>query len=120
MLCLTEHHFKEQEIESLAIEHYTVSAKFCRHNLKQGGTCIIVHESLTFTNIDLQEFCIEEDIEISAAKITSLSTMILVICIYRSPTGNFAHFIKRIDNILNHFRKPDCEIIICADKYRLS
>ena len=41
--------------------------------------------------------------------------MILVICIYRSPTGNFAHFMKGIDTILNHFRKPNCESVICGD-----
>ena len=84
VLCLTERHLKEQEIEHLATEHYTLGAKFCRHNLKQGGTCIIVCESLTFTSTDLQEFCTEQDIEITAAKITALSTVILVICIYRS------------------------------------
>jgi len=40
VLCLTEHHLKEQEIENLSIAHYTFGAKFCRQNLKQGGTGI--------------------------------------------------------------------------------
>jgi hypothetical protein len=89
VLCLTEHHCKEQEIESLAIDHYRLGAKFCRHKLKQGDTCIFVHESLTFSNINLQEFCLDQDIETCAVTITSLSTRIVVICIYRSPSGNF-------------------------------
>ena len=63
MVCLTEHHSKEQEIETLSIDHCTLGAKFCRQSLKHGGTGIFVHESLAFTNIDLQEFCIEQDIE---------------------------------------------------------
>jgi len=60
---LTEHHLREQEIENLSIAHYTLGAKFCRQNLKQGGTGIFVHESLAFTNIDLQNYCMEQDIE---------------------------------------------------------
>jgi len=53
ILCLTEHHLKEQEIECFAIDHYTLGAKFGRKILKKGGTNIFVHESLTFTNIHL-------------------------------------------------------------------
>ena len=63
VVCLTEHHLREQEIENLSIAHYTLRAKFCRQNLKQGGTGIFVHESLAFTNIDLQNYCMEQDIE---------------------------------------------------------
>jgi len=39
IMCLTEHHLNEQEIESLFIENYTLGAKYCRNNLKQGGSC---------------------------------------------------------------------------------
>jgi hypothetical protein len=48
---LTEHHCKEQEIETLSIDQYILGAKFCRQRLKHGGTGIFVHESLAFTNI---------------------------------------------------------------------
>jgi hypothetical protein len=41
--------------------------------------------------------------------------MIYVICIYRSPTGNFVHFIKGIDTILHQFSKPNIEIIVCGN-----
>jgi len=52
--CLTEHHAKDQEIETLYIDHYTLGAKYCRQSLKHGGTGIFVHESLAFTNIDTE------------------------------------------------------------------
>ena len=68
VVCLSEHHLRDHEIENLSIAHYTLGAKFCRKNLKQGGTGIFVHESLAFTNIDLQESCIEQDIETCAIK----------------------------------------------------
>ena len=44
-----------------------------------------------------------------------LTTYIYVISIYRSPTGNFANFIKGIDAILNQLYKPNIEIIIYGD-----
>jgi len=63
VICLTEHHSKEQEIETLSRDHYILGAKFCRQSLKHRGTGIFVHESLAFTNVNLQEFCMEQDID---------------------------------------------------------
>jgi hypothetical protein len=88
IICISEHHLNEQEIEFLSNENYILGAKYCRHNLKLGGSCIFVHESLTSSNIELNKFSKEQDWEISAIKITSLSVMIIIICIYRSPNGN--------------------------------
>jgi hypothetical protein len=87
---LTERHTIEQEIDTLSIDHYILGARFCRQSLKYGGTGIFIHVSLAFTNNDLQEFCMEQDIETCAAKINLLTTIIYIICIYRLPTGNFA------------------------------
>ena len=112
---MLEHNLKEQEIEILSTDHYILGAKFCTQNLKHGGTGIFVHESLAFTNIDLQEFSMEQDIETCAVKINLLTTMIYVTCIYRSPTGNFVCFIKGIDAILNQLSKPNIEIRVCSD-----
>jgi hypothetical protein len=66
---------------------------------------IFVHDSLTFCTIDLHELCMEQDIEIFAVKINFSPTLIYVICIYRSPTGNFIHFIECIDTTLNQLSK---------------
>jgi hypothetical protein len=68
VVCLIQHHLKEHEIETLSIDHYILGAKFCRQNLKHGGTGIFVHESLAFTNIKLQKFGMEHDIGTRAVK----------------------------------------------------
>jgi len=107
IVCLTEHHLKELEIENLSMDYYTLGAKFCRKNLKQGGTSIFVHESLDFNNSDLQKYCIEQEIETCAIKIDLSATHIYVISIYRSPTGNFVNFIKGLETILNQLYKPN-------------
>jgi hypothetical protein len=95
IICITEHHLNEQEIESLLIENYTLGAKYCRHHLKQGESCIFVHESLAYSNIELLKFGKEQDLEICMIKITSLSAPITIICTYRSPNGNFALVFKK-------------------------
>jgi hypothetical protein len=59
-----EHHLKEHKLEKMLIEHYNLHAKFCRKNLKDGGVSIFVHESLNFTNINVQEFSKEQVIEV--------------------------------------------------------
>ena len=80
-----------------------------------GGKGIFVHESLAFTNTDLQKFCIEQDIETCVIKLNLQFTIIYIICIYRAPTGNFVHFMKGLDSILNHFSKANSDIIVCGD-----
>ena len=77
-LCLTEHHAKDQEIETLYIDQYILGAKYFRQSLKHGGRGIYVHESLAFTNIDLQKFCIEQDIETCAVKVNIHSAVIYI------------------------------------------
>jgi hypothetical protein len=101
VVCLTEHHLKDHEIENVSMPHYTLGAKFCRKNMKQGGTCIFVHESLEYNLIDLQKYCVEQEIEICAIRMVVATTNIYVISIYRSPTGDFATFIQVIHEILN-------------------
>jgi len=70
---------------------------------------------LAYTNIDLQKFCTEQDIETCAIKINLPTAYIYVIGIYRSLTGNYTHFIKCIDTILDQLYKPNVEIIVCGD-----
>jgi len=110
IICITEHHLNEQEIESLSIKNYTRGAKYCRHNLKQGGSCIFVHEALNYSNIELDKFSKEQDMEICAIKINSLSVPIIMICIYRSPNGNFTFFFKNMNAVLSLHRNLEMKL----------
>jgi hypothetical protein len=40
ILCITEHHMKEFEINMVSLGHYKLAAKFCRQYYKNGGTSI--------------------------------------------------------------------------------
>jgi len=110
--CLSEHHLKHFEIDFIYMDQYKIGAKFCRETLKNGGVGIFVHDTLQCTNINLGEFCKEQDIEACAVKINLLSITICIICIYRSPTGKFLH---TLDSILSFLHNNTIKIIICGD-----
>ena len=40
ILCLTEHHLRNEEIMNTNLDSFTLGAKFCRQTYKQGGVCI--------------------------------------------------------------------------------
>jgi hypothetical protein len=79
ILCITEHNLKELELERTLLEHYKLGAKFCRENLKDGGASIFVHESLSFFNINLQEFSKEQDLQVFTVKIQLPTTTMCVL-----------------------------------------
>jgi hypothetical protein len=62
IICLTEHHMRNNDIDTIILSNYNLGAKFCRNVFKNGGVCIFIHESIQFTNINLDKFCKEKDL----------------------------------------------------------
>jgi len=75
ILCLTEHHLKNFEIDNLPIDRFKLGSKFCRHEHKNGEVCIFVQEDLEFSSSSLDKYCKEKDIEVCPVrlKITTFS-----------------------------------------------
>jgi hypothetical protein len=115
LCCLTEHHLKDYEIDKISIDHYNLGAKFCRQFLKNGRVSIFVHESIKFTNLTLEGKCKEQEIEVCAVKLNLSAIKIIIIAIYRLPSGNFSYFLKKSDTILNLLHNNKIEFIICGD-----
>lgn len=115
IVCFTEHHLNQHEINLIQMDSYTLGASFCRHSFKMGGVCIFVHKNLTFMNTDLGKFSHEWDIEASAVKIIVNHVNICIRSIYRAPSGNFTHFLDKLEGILNLLQRNDTQLIICGD-----
>jgi hypothetical protein len=64
MLCLTEHHLHNHEINSTFIQYYNRGARYCRKNRKGGGVSIFAHDTLMFSAIELDGFCRDQDLEV--------------------------------------------------------
>jgi hypothetical protein len=115
IICITEHHLKDYEIDKLPIEHYILGSKYCRQNHKNGGVCIYVHEDLEFFRIPLEKYCVEKDIEICALKLTIAPIHITILVTYRSPSGNFNNFMTNLDTVLNLCYNNNSILVICGD-----
>ena len=115
LICLTEHHLKDYELANTHIPKYKLGAKYCRKNLKQGGVCIYVSESTKFSNINLSKHTKEQDIELAAIQINIKKKKVIVICVYRAPSGNFDFFLNQLETILNTLYRHKSEFILCGD-----
>jgi exonuclease III len=115
ILCLTEHHLRIEELKNVNFFPYTLGAQFCRQLHKQGGVSIFVSSNIQFQTINLDHFNKEKDLEICALEIDLPLVNLIIICIYRSPTGNFKYFIDQLEAPLNSLYKVSTYFILCGD-----
>jgi len=115
VLCLIEHHLRHEEISIINLGQHTLGAYYCRRNFKQGGVSIFILNNILFDVIDLEQFNKEKDFEICALKIQIMSTYLIVLCVYRSPSGNFPYFLTQLEIVLNKLYKISTNIILCGD-----
>jgi hypothetical protein len=115
VICLTEHHLQTDEISNVNFGQHTLGSAFCRQSYKQGGVCIYISKNISFNAINLDQYIKEKDLEICALKLCLLSRCFTVICIYRSPTGDFTYFLNQLESIMNRTCKTSTHIILCGD-----
>ena len=70
-------------------------------------------KDIQFNTINLDQY--NEDLEICALKLRLLSSSFTIICIYRSPTGNFTYFLHQLESILNKMYITSTELILHGD-----
>ena len=92
-----------------------LGSKYCRHEFKNGGVCIFIHEDLEFFSISLDKYCKEKDIEVCAVKLNITPIHLIILTIYRSPSGNFTNFFKNLDSVLNTCYSNKTVFVICGD-----
>ena len=114
-LCFTEHHLKDYEISNAGINNYTLGAYYCRKTWKSGGVVIFIHNTLSYTPVNLTEYCNELDFEACAVKLKVLTKVFCTLCIYRPPTRNFVTFIHLLESLLNKLYANSINVIICGD-----
>jgi len=115
ILCLSEHHLLKHEINNTWIQNYNLGASYCRKNRKGGGVGIFIQENLTFSKIELDEFCNDQDLEVCAVQLYLCEITFHIVCIYRPPSGNFSYFVSLLESVLNKFFSNSNNIIICGD-----
>jgi hypothetical protein len=111
LLCFSEHHLSQSEADFIKIENYYIGAKYCRWKLQRGGDSIFIQSHFQFTTLNLDKYCVDQDIEVCALKLVSTFLNICILVIYRSPVGNFNTFVTQLDKILQ---------MLCAVKSSLT
>jgi len=111
----TEHHLNNSEIDNLPIDRFKLESKFCRHEYKNGRVCIFGHEDLESFLISLDKYCEEKDIKVCAVRLEITPFQLIILPIYRTPSGNFTNFLKNLYSILNTWHSNKAEIVIRGD-----
>ena len=118
IICLSEHHLRDSELQLIHLNDYSLGAKYCRKFFQKGGVNIFVYRNLKYETINLEEFTVDNDIEACAIQLTINSPgtkKFCILTIYRSPMGNFTNFLERLDMILQKLYHERYNIIICGD-----
>ena len=115
ILCVTRHHLRLDEIKSIYLGQYILGTYFCRSIYKQGGVPIFVSKNIRFQEIDLNRYVKEKDFEICTLKLQIASINFIIICLYRSPTGNYIYFLNQLESVLNKLYRVSTNIILCGD-----
>lgn len=100
VIAATETWVKNSEEHRLKLKNYKLASCFARSNSLHGGSCIFVHNTLQFKELDhLKQKSIELVIECSAVEI--LNPKIIIINIYRPPNpANMEEFINTLEDML--------------------
>jgi len=76
---------------------------------------VYIYKNLKYSNIDLDKYCKDQDIEVCMFKRKSTFFNVCIMAVYRAPTGNFNLFLNRLDDITKTLYKIDLQLIICGD-----
>nr|CAI5853534.1 unnamed protein product [Callosobruchus analis] len=99
IICLSETWLKQEEVQFIKLEGYTLRSSYSRTEIQHGGVCIFVKkEEENFEELeDLNHYCIEGHIEICS--LINKTDKILIFCVYRSCNGSFDIFLEVFERL---------------------
>ena len=115
ILCLSEHHLSESELQLIHLADYSLGASYSRKTFLKGGVSIFVYRNLKYNTIKIDEHNIDKDIEACAIQLDSTLNKLSILTVYRSPKVDFTIFLKQLDLILQKLYNNKYSILICGD-----
>jgi hypothetical protein len=106
MLCLSEHCIVEQKLLHLTMIGYLLGSSFCQKGLQRGGIHIFVSTDQHFSKIDISHHCKEQDFEISTVMLVTKISNLIMLNLYRAPSGDVNEFLRRLDATLKYLYSP--------------
>jgi hypothetical protein len=98
----------------MSTKYYNLGAKFCRHQYKNRGVYICVHESIDLNIIPTHNIRKENNLQICAVTLNPPKIKTVITTIYRTPSGNYNYFLRRLESLLSllYTEKKKNELII--------
>ena len=69
ILCLSQHHLSESEVQLTHLANYSLGVSCCRKTYLKGSVSIFVYRNLKYNTINIDEYDIEKDIEVCAIQL---------------------------------------------------
>jgi hypothetical protein len=105
---------REEYIRFITVDEFKLTSNFNRSKIIHGGTCIYVKNYLQTRELNyIKGISKEKDFEMSAVE--NLDYDLIVVCVYRSPDGNFSIFIRNLESVIQKVKVRKERLILCGD-----
>jgi hypothetical protein len=76
---------------------------------------MFIHNSIIFTNLNIDNYCLDQDNEVCAIYLNSVYDQLCILALYRSPVHNFNNILTNFDLVLRKFFNLKFNFIIYGD-----
>ncbi|CAH0563029.1 unnamed protein product [Brassicogethes aeneus] len=114
--CITEHWLNPEQIKSLTLRNYNIASQYSRTNFKNGGVLLFAEKYMESEELnEIRDLSQDRHIELAAAAFKKYN--LVIVGLYRSPLGNLALFMEKINEVLNYLtnKYENCNIYILGD-----
>ena len=110
ILCLTEQWLREDQLNVVNIDHFSLVSKYCRTS----SSCIYVNNNIQSKEVAwFDNLGSDKVFEISVVELLEFHTILA--CIYRSPESDFYEFLNKLEAlIVKVYSRGKC-LILCGD-----
>lgn len=115
-LCISEHWKTEVQLTAYGIENFYLVSCFCRQENEHGGSAIYARKSIQCKErTDIKAFSVSGQFECSACEWKINKEKIIVMSIYRPPTGDINIFNNNLEEVLCLVCQENAIIIVAGD-----
>lgn len=114
-LCLTETWLTSESIHAFYLPGFRLSGYYVRTERRHGGVAVYCRDCIQAVPLDLDNHCVDIDFEICGCRINTGGAEMIVLVCYRSPSGNFATFLERLEAVLERLFRPRSVFVITGD-----
>ena len=101
------------DVHFVGIGDYALGSSFSRSTFQKSGICIYILIKYLLITLIFLNSTKKKILEICAVQTVTTDKRMIVICVYRSPSGDFNHFLRLLDMALLSLNKPSLKILIC-------